>query len=201
MSEFSLNKEIINLCEYSKQNKETCDYCNSNSKFPQYHAQSMSWYRNKVGGDYFFCSLECRDKFKNEKICAHCHYMDDKLKKPKYGNFVLCTSHSYDTPCYDKFIIQDVCSFCLTHKSECEGEIIFWDTIEKTDYYCCERCLLVYKNIVLKLDSDDSDDSDLSGCAFCHGEKKYSINGYDICANCIEIYKIFVFGDNKLLRI
>ncbi len=41
-----------NVIEYG----DKCHYCKTLNKLPEYNAFSMSYYRNKNGCDYFFCS-------------------------------------------------------------------------------------------------------------------------------------------------
>ena len=189
----NLDKWYIDMCEYSKKKKETCDYCNTESKLPQYYIQTPSYYRNKSSGHYFFCSSECRDKFENEKICKHCHYQDRELKKPEGTTFMLCTSHpgGYRESCYIKHI-GEKCSFCWK-ETDIDKLNLRYSVDDKLNYYSCDDCFSIYKNIVLKDNDDFAQPSD-NDCIFCYTDTNDCVNSYYLCEDCLKVYKIFVFG-------
>ena len=190
----NLDKWYIDMCNYSIKRKETCDYCDSNTKLPQYYIQTPSYYRNKASGHYFFCSEECKNKFENEKICKHCHYKDSSNKKPEGESFLLCTSHPCGEreACYYKYV-SDKCSFCWNENSTTD-KLNLRCSINNVNYYSCDDCFSIYKNVVLK----DNDDLVLNDncCIFCYSDTEDCVNDYYICEDCLKVYKIFVFGKN-----
>ena len=187
----NLDKWLIDMCNYSIIRKETCDYCNANTKLPQYNIQTPSYYRNKSSWHYFFCSSECKDNFENEKVCKHCHYRDDgNLMRPEGTTFMLCTSHpgGFRESCYAKHI-GEKCSFCWNFDAD---KLKIWCSIDKLNYYYCDDCFSIYKNIVLK-NIDDLVLND-NQCVFCYTATDDCINGSYLCEECLKVYKIFVFG-------
>ena len=48
---------------------ELCDYCNIEKANPDFCVQTLSYYRNKAGYDFYMCSNDCQQKFMSEKIC------------------------------------------------------------------------------------------------------------------------------------
>jgi hypothetical protein len=187
--------EAYNISVYRR--GELCDHCQNNKKLPQYYIQTPSYYRNKVGGDYFFCSSDCMGKFENEKVCKHCHYYGNKedLQQPTGENFKLCTNYPGDRSCYEKYMqkkfpeLVTQCAFCRTY-----DDLNFQRTLGEKTHKCCENCLNIYKSIVL----DNLEENGWNICVFCnvsaHGYKR--VNGRVMCGHCVDVYKIFVGLEN-----
>ena len=180
----------ITMCDYSIKKKETCDYCNTNNKLPDFYIQTPSYYRNKSSGHFFFCSNDCKTKYKNEKVCKYCGY-DQDLKKPEGENFMLCTDYAFQESCYDKYIRENSppeshCSFCNRF-------------IDKEKLYCkkdiCSDCFEVYKNIVL-LNECENHNND---CVFCEKSNcnHIFVNGYSLCNECFCVYKNLVLENEN----
>jgi hypothetical protein len=187
--------------ELLKKYKPQCDYCKQNEKKYEYNSQTLTYYRNKVSSNYYFCSANCKDAFKNEKRCNDCGYHSD-LVQPSGETFVLCTDYPYDKSCYQKYMREknkygnsNYCAFC-ERNLEVKGKLIVNDKI--TIHYC-EECLEIYRNIVLTLDyepRETSNSSDQCGeCVFCTGESDCkNIHGSILCDKCVDIYKLMVLG-------
>ena len=84
--------------------KLTCNICSKEGN-KEFYTQTMTYYRNKASGHYYFCSNDCKTIFCNTKKCKYCGYYSDLL--PIDEGFMLCTSDEYWNPsCYDKYFIR-----------------------------------------------------------------------------------------------
>ena len=84
--------------------KLTCNICSKEGN-KEFYTQTMTYYRNKASGHYYFCSNDCKTIFCNTKKCKYCGYYSDLL--PIDEGFMLCTSDAYWNPsCYDKYFIR-----------------------------------------------------------------------------------------------
>ena len=83
---------------------DKCIMCD-NEHNSKYESFTMSYYRNKTSGVYYFCSANCTELFNKTKKCWFCSYYGD-LCDTNCG-FMACTSNGYwRYSCYDKFEIR-----------------------------------------------------------------------------------------------
>ena len=84
--------------------KLICNICSKEGN-KEFYTQTMTYYRNKASGHYYFCSNDCKTIFCNTKKCKYCGYYSDLL--PIDGGFMLCTSDEHWNPSnYDKYFIR-----------------------------------------------------------------------------------------------
>jgi len=84
--------------------KLTCSICSEEGN-KEFYTKTMTYYRNKASGHYYFCSNDCKTIFCNTKKCKYCGYYSDLL--PIDEGFMLCTSDEHWNPsCYDKYFIR-----------------------------------------------------------------------------------------------
>ncbi|AAV51147.1 hypothetical protein [Acanthamoeba castellanii mimivirus] len=130
-----------------------CGTCDLDAKV-EFRSGTVTFYRNKNGSIYNFCSFECMDKFNRTKICWFCSYHSDLVSCE--SGFMICTSDTYwKYSCRDKYYIR------LKHDLILEDDPLTdddYDKISESDSLPDE-----YKEYVVKHDSDNSDnDSDNS---------------------------------------
>ena len=81
-----------------------CNICGEKGT-TQYYSQTMTYYRNKASGHYYFCSEACKTIFDHTKKCKYCGYYDDLI--PTEDGFMLCTSDEHWNPtCYEKYLLR-----------------------------------------------------------------------------------------------
>jgi hypothetical protein len=125
---------------------ELCDECNQNKKDINFYLQSVSYYRNKAGSHYYFCSKECKDKYENTKMCKYCHYNQD-LKE--LNGCMYCTDNpNEDMSCYQREVGDYGCDYCHETRNCYENTCYKICSPEWESTWMCGICYEPYKNIV-----------------------------------------------------
>ena len=152
------NYELVALCDTDDQ--ALSKYENNNG---------IRIFKNYISYDDFFCSLDCKNKYGKDNVCDECGFGDKhQLIKPIGEDFLLCNRYPNDKSCYHKYIRQKygatLCSLCRKNNNTKKLELYY-------NFYYCENCFEIYKNIVTKLDYNNGDksiNSCQSHCVFCN---------------------------------
>lgn len=104
---FPTSINLINIINLINKMKDKCSVCDKPSK--EFYSQTLTYYRNKISSEHYFCSKECQVHFNNNEKCKYCSYYDDLVKIEE--GFSVCTNKEFwQFSCFEKYQFEKQCN-------------------------------------------------------------------------------------------